>query len=460
MDFNITTLTDSYKIGHYNMYLEGTQVVHSYFESRKGARFNNTVFFGLQYLLKEYLYGVQVTKEKIAKGKYLIGKHLGPNVFNEAGWNYILNNHGGKLPVLIKAVPEGCPVPTNNVLMNIENTDEKCYWLTNYLETLLNHVWASSTVATLSREIKILCKHYLDVTSNKPEALNFMLHDFGYRGVSSVESAGICGAAHLVNFMGTDTIRAIEYAMEYYASDVCAYSVPATEHSIMTSLGPQGEMELVGHLLDNYPEGILSIVIDSYDYEEFIKETYKRYGTKILHRKYGKVVFRPDSGEPVSTTLRVLDLVGEYYGTQTNIYNYKVLNSHVGVLWGDGIEYLGVRDILHAMKETNWSAENIVFGMGGGLLQKINRDVQRFAFKCSAQKRNGVWYDIYKKPQDISKMSKKGRLGLLRSPTLSGFNFITKPDVSPSENFMVDVFRNGEILKEYTFSEVRTNAKL
>lgn len=459
MDFNITTLTDSYKIGHYKMYPKGTQVVHSYFESRKGARFNNTVFFGLQYLLKEYLQGVQVTKEKIEEGKYLIDRHLGPGVFNEAGWNHILDVHGGMLPVWIKAVPEGTPIPTDNVLMTVENSDKECWWLTNFLETLLSHVWASSTVATLSREIKIVCKHYLEQTSTNIEALNFMLHDFGYRGVSSVESAGICGAAHLVNFMGTDTIRAIEYAMDYYNSDVCAFSVPATEHSIMTSLGPQGEMDLVGDLLNNYPKGILSIVIDSYDYEEFIKETHKRYGSQIFNRD-GKVVFRPDSGEPVSTTLRVQDLVGECFGSYANGKGYRVLNGHVGTLWGDGIEYLDVRNILHAMKEAGWSAENIVFGMGAGLLQKVNRDVQRFAFKCSAQKRNGEWYDIYKKPRDVSKMSKKGRLGLRRIMGSHGAGFITEPNVLPIDDFMEDVFFNGEIIKEYDFSEVRENARL
>jgi len=460
MKFNITTLTDSYKIGHYNMYPEGTEKVYSYFESRKGAKFNKTVFFGLQYLIKEYLQGAQVTSEKIEQGKALMDVHLGPGAFNLEGWTHILNEHDGRLPILIKAVPEGLPIPTNNVLMTVENIDPKCWWLTNYLETLLSHVWSSSTVATLSREIKIMCKHYLEETSDNIDGLDFMLHDFGFRGVSSVESAGIEGAGHLINFKGTDTIRAIEYAMEYYNSDVCAFSVPATEHSIMTSLGPYGERQLFLDLLNKYPTGILSVVIDSYDYERFIKEITPNYKSKILNRD-GKVVFRPDSGDPTTTTLRVLELLDNVFGSSENSKGYKVLNPKVGMLWGDGIDYMGIRNILHAMKAAGWSASNIVFGMGGGLLQKINRDDQRFAFKCSAQYRNNEWIDIYKKPKDISKMSKKGRQYLYRVEGSHGlvYNTTNVFDFN-NDDILRTVFNYGNIIQDYNFEEVRKRARI
>ena len=442
-------------MGHYGMYPDGITNVYSYFESRSGAKFNATVFFGLQYLIKKNLLGQVVTKEKIKMGKELIDQHLGPGIFNEKGWNYILNNFDGKLPVRIKAVPEGMAIPTNNVIMTVENTDPNCFWLTNHLETLLTHVWSSSTCATLSREIKILFKYYLDLTaSSNFQGIDFMLHDFGYRGVSSVESAGIEGAGHLVNFKGTDTIRGIETAIKYYHSDVCGYSVPATEHSIMTSRGQEGEKELLKDLCKKYNSGILSIVIDSYDFENFISEVSKSCKEEILNRN-GKTVFRPDSGEPVSTTILVLELLKSIFGCQVNDKGYKVLNEKIGVLWGDGIDYLGIRNILHAMKAAAWSAENIVFGMGGGLLQKINRDDQRFAFKCSAQCVNGEWREIFKKPKDISKMSKKGRFSLNKE----GENYITVKE-GTGVDILETVFENGELLIDRTFEEIRRNAAI
>jgi len=462
MDFNITTLSDSYKIGHYNMYPEGTEGVYSYFECRKGAKFNKTLFFGLQYLIKEYLEGHPVTREKIDEGKALIDQHLGPNAFNLEGWEYILNEHNGRLPIRIMAVPEGLSIPTNNVLMTVENTDPKCYWLTNFLETLLTHVWASSTVATLSREVKKMCKYYLESTSDVMDGLNFMLHDFGFRGVSSVESAGICGAGHLINFQGTDTIRAIEYAMKYYGSGVCAFSVPATEHSIMTSYGqsPGLELNLLNDLIDKYPTGILSVVIDSYDDERFITYVAKEASQKILARD-GKIVFRPDSGDPVTTTIRILDLLDSIFDTSINSKGYKVLNPKIGILWGDGIDYMGIRNILHAMKESNWSSENIVFGMGGGLLQKVNRDTQRFAFKCSAQKRGGKWVDIWKKPKDVSKMSKRGIQYLYRKTGSRGIEYLTTNRLKTDrQNVLQTVFENGDLVKEYNFEQIRQNATI
>ncbi len=460
MEHNICTLTDSYKIGHYNMYPKDTEIVYSYFESRKGAKFNKTLFFGLQYLIKEYLTGVQVTREKIDDAKAMMDVHLGPGSFNIEGWDYILEKYKGLLPVKIKAVPEGLSIPTNNVLMTVRNTDPRVGWLTNYLETFLTHVWSSSTVATLSREVKILCKHYLETTSTNMDGLDFMLHDFGFRGISSIESAGICGAGHLINFQGTDTIRAIEFAKEYYDSGVCAFSVPATEHSIMTSLGPDEEHKVVKQLIKDYPTGILSVVIDSYDYERFIDQIAFNNRMDIISRE-GKFVFRPDSGEPVPTTLRVFELLDKVFGSTTNDKGYKVLHPKVGVLWGDGIDYMGIRNILHAITADGWSAENIVFGMGGGLLQKVNRDTQRFAFKCSAQKRSGTWYDIFKKPKDISKMSKKGKQYLYAVKGAHGTSYTTTNVKDPNKkNILETVFENGKLVKEFTFDEVRENASI
>lgn len=441
MNKNICLMSDSYKMGHYNMYPDGTTKVYSYFESRDGAMFDETVFFGLQYLLKEYLVGQVVTRKKIDEAEMYINAHLGLGIFNRKGWKYILDKYQGWLPVRIKAVDEGTVVPVSNVMMTVENLDPKCFWLTNYLETLLTHVWSSSTVATLSREIKKMLTGYFIQTSDSMDLLDFYLHDFGYRGVSSYESAGIGGAGHLVNFKGTDTIAAIQCTVDYYSADLktCAFSVPATEHSIMTSLGKDQDIEILGQLLDKYSSGLLSVVIDSYDYREFIKEAAKRYKDKILNRE-GKVVFRPDSGDPVTVSREVFELLYDKFGGSINSKGFRVLVPQVGMLWGDGIGIEDIRSILGDFMVHGISAENIVFGMGSGLLQKINRDMQRFAFKCSYQERNGKGYDIFKDPIDKSKMSKRGRFDDNKS--------------------LKTVMEYGYLLNEQYFEDIRERARI
>jgi len=459
MSNNIITKTDSYKVAHWDMYPVGTEYVYSYFESRKGAMFDETVFFGLQGLLKNYFTGVVVTKEKIDAAEHLFRAHFGSTkIFNRAGWEYILNTCGGKLPIEILAVPEGTPVTVNNVLMTVVNTDPKVPWLTNYVETLLTHVWASSTVGTLSREVKKRYKHFLDITSENNAGIDFMLHDFGYRGVTSDESAGFTGAAHLINFKGTDTLAAMEYALEFYGADLSnlAFSVPATEHSIMTSLGREGEWEVVRQLLNNYPTGVISVVSDSYDIYNFVDKILGiQFKDRILSRD-GVFVVRPDSGDPEEVVTRLIKIMGDRFGYTVNRKGYKVLNPKVRLIWGDGIDIRGIQNVLGAMMVNGWSAENILFGMGGGLLQKINRDTQRFAFKSCAQCRDGTWHDIWKDPIDKSKMSKKGKLKLIM--TDNGFETVSIN--TPGNDILLPVYKNGELLIDYTFDRVRNNAVL
>lgn len=460
MNKNIITLTDSYKMTHWQQYPRDTEVVYSYFEARTGATFNKTVFFGLQYLLKQYLTGCVVTPDFIESAAALTKAHFGADKhFNREMWEHIWKAHKGYLPVRIRAVAEGTPVPINNVLMTVENTDPKCFALTNHLETLLSHVWGPSTVATLSYEVKKMLDFYLTETADDKNGLPFGLHDFGFRGVNQVEAAGIAGAGHLINFMGTDTVIAMETAAQYYGAvwDGLAYSVPATEHSVMTSLGEEGEKELIYRLLDTYPTGILAMVIDSYDYRKFIEKA-AAFKDIILARN-GKIVFRPDSGEPTSTTLDVLNLLEKHFGATVNSKGYKQLNSKVGMLWGDGLDYQSIRSILFTMKNNEWATSNIVFGMGGGLLQKINRDTQRFAFKCSAMKCSGHWRDVFKKPLDTSKVSKKGRLELVMTKD-GTYHTVREGEEhdQTSSNLLVPVFENGKLLKDWTFAEVRKNS--
>ena len=270
---NICLLTDSYKITHHYFYPKGTKKIYSYLESRVGAEFNKTIFYGLQYIIKKYLKGKVVSQEKIDEADNLMRTHLGEGIFNREGWQYILDEFDGMLPIEIKAVPEGTPVDVGNVLMTVENTDDKCYWLVNYLESLLLQVWYPSTIATLSAEVRKLANFYLDVTGSDKSNLDFMLHDFGYRGATSTESSMLCGSAHLLSFSGTDTIPALTIPENYYNdSEVYGFSVQATEHSVMTSLGQDGEIQQALNVIENAKNGILSMVIDSYDYRNFLRQ--------------------------------------------------------------------------------------------------------------------------------------------------------------------------------------------
>jgi nicotinamide phosphoribosyltransferase len=457
MENNIITLTDSYKLFHHNMLPMGTIGLYSYFEARSGATYNKTVWWSLQSILMKHLVGQVVTKEKIEHARALMIGHTGSDDnFNADMWYHILENHGGKLPLRIKAVDEGTPVDINNVLMTVENLDDKCSALTNYVESLLTHVWSGSTTASLSYEIFKLIKHYNEATSDDPSGLKYALHDFGFRGVSSVESAGRQGSGHALTFMGSDTISALEFLYDYYDSgfiDVL-HGIPATEHSIMTAMGPLGEIVVFKNLLQKYPTGLLACVIDSYDYRKFISEYALELKYIILARD-GKLIFRPDSGDPDSVTIDCLNRLGEVFGYTVNSKGFKVLNPKVGLIWGDGIDYNGIRSILYTMRNQGWSSDNIAFGCGGGLLQKVNRDTQRFAFKCSAQFRAGDWIDIYKSPLDASKASKRGRLKLIQNKMTGKYSTVGEDEAG--EDCMHVVYENGEMKRLITFQQARMN---
>lgn len=462
---NLILATDSYKLGHWNQYPQDTEGVYSYFESRPGATFPYTVFFGLQSILKRYLTG-RVTYEDLSAAFELSQAHFGRKLFNYHGWEHIIDKHDGLLPLRIKAVPEGAVVPTGNVLMTVENTCPKCFWLTNAVESLLTHVWYPSTVATLSRTTKEMYASYLDRTADSQDGIQFMLHDFGYRGASSHESAAIGGAAHLVNFVGTDTLPAMLLAMEDYQADLStlAFSVPATEHSVMTAKGREGEYEVVDQLLDNNPEGILSVVADSYDIYEFVKQVGSTFKDRILARD-GVFVVRPDSitqlhPHPEDLVEWILKQLYADFGGELNAKGFWVLNPKVRVLWGDGIDQAGIDKILGRITLAGFSAENLVFGMGGGLLQKVNRDTQRFAFKASAIKRGGEWHDVQKQPLDTSKSSKKGRLKLVcTTPSQNAWTTISE-DAGWGKDRLQTVFEDGKLVNETTFDEVRERAAL
>jgi nicotinamide phosphoribosyltransferase len=467
---NLILLADAYKYSHHKLYHPGTTKIYSYLESR-GGKFDEVVFYGLQYYLKEYLEGQAFTKEDVDEAEPVLEQVFGrKDVFDRRIFDYILKEHGGKLPVRIKAVREGSAVPVNNVMMTIENTDPKCFWLTNFLETLLMQVWYPITVATLSREIKKVVAQYFEETASPgaEAGVDFILNDFGFRGVSSVESGGLGGSAHLVNFNGSDTIMGSVFARRYYNTDkIHGMSIPATEHSICTLLGEQKEVDVFRHVLKTFPDGIVACVSDSFNIfracEQYWGEELKG---KILERD-GTLVIRPDSGDPAMTLVKLFGILFEKFGFKINEKGYKVLPAKVRVIQGDGINYESIRHIYASLKSNNISAENLVLGMGGALLQKVDRDTQKFALKCSYAEIDGKGTDVKKSPLELNekgeimksfKQSKAGRLKLIKED--GNFKTVGTNEYPDAEDELKTVFENGKIVNEITFEEVRKNARI
>jgi nicotinamide phosphoribosyltransferase len=454
---NLVLQTDSYKFTHWKQYPPGTQFVYSYLESR-GGMFHQTLFFGLQYYLREYLSGSVVTEDDVREAREFVDQHIAPGLFNLDGWMHIVREHGGKLPVVIKAVPEGSLVDVLNVLMTIENTDPECYWLPNYLETLLLKVWYPITVGTLSHAIRDVFLAALE-RSGDPGLIDFKLHDFGYRGVSSEETAGIGAAAHLINFKGTDTVAGIRFLQHYYDSkEMEGFSIPAAEHSTITSWGRENEVRAYDNMLTQFPSGLVAVVSDSYNvYEACEKLWGEVLRDKVLKRE-GTLVVRPDSGYPRDVVIKVLEILGDKFGYQTNPKGYRVLNPKVRVIQGDGVNYWTIQDTLTAMARAGWSADNITFGMGGALLQQLNRDTQKFAFKTSAVTINGEDRKVYKDPvEGHDKVSKRGRLALRRINGKWSTEVVSREKTNP-QDVLKTVFKDGEMLVTQTAGEIRKRA--
>lgn len=416
LEENLLLDTDSYKAGHYLQYPPGTDSMFSYIESR-GGKYPHTVFFGLQYILKRYL-SKPITVEMVEEANDFFEEHGEP--FNYEGWMYIAKDLNGKLPIRIRALPEGSIVPTHNMLVSVESTDPKAFWVVSYLETMLLRIWYPITVATQSNTIRSTIAKYLNETSTNPlnEELAFKLHDFGSRGVSSSESAGIGGLAHLVNFFGSDTVQGVVYGNRYYNSKMAGYSIPASEHSSITSWGKSREVEAYRNMLKQFakPGALVACVSDSYDLFNACENLWGEELKAEIINSGATLVVRPDSGDPATVVLKTLQILDSKFGSTVNAKGFKVLN-HVRVIQGDGINQESIEEILGLAKKHGFSATNIAFGMGGALLQQVNRDTQKFAMKCSSVTIDGEHVDVFKDPvTDNGKRSKPGRLDVVLVP--------------------------------------------
>ena len=452
--------TDSYKTSHWLQYPGGTQTVFSYIEAR-GGTLPYTVFFGLQALLKEY-FTRPVTADDVALAAEVCAAHGVP--FNREGWLHIVNAHAGRLPLRIRAVAEGTVVPVNHALVTVENTDPACFWLTSYVETALLRVWYPTTVATHSHATRRLIADAL-ARSGSPEGLAFKLHDFGARGVSSLESAMLGGMAHLVNFQGTDTMTALLGARAYYGEPMAGFSIPAAEHSTITAWGRDGELDAYRNMLRQFgtPGALLAVVSDSYDLDAAVTRLWGGALREEVIASGATVVIRPDSGDPVTIVLRTVQALDVAFGSDVNAKGYRVLR-HVRVIQGDGITRQSIAAILDALEAAGYSADNVAFGQGGALLQQVNRDTLGFAMKASAVQVGGEWRDVFKAPvTDPAKRSKAGRLTLMRQGDVFATVRLDSPGclearAAGATELLRTVYEDGRLLVDDSFAAIRARA--
>lgn len=456
-DRNIILNADSYKASHYLQYPPGTTQVSSYIEAR-GGQFKEAVFFGLQMFIKEYL-TKPITNADVDEAKEVFEAHGVP--FNEEGWRYIVDKYEGFLPIEIQAIPEGTVIPVKNAMVQVINTDPNCAWLTSYVETaLLRAVWYPTTVATVSWNCRQVIQRYMDETSDSGEDIGFKLHDFGARGATSEEAASLGGAAHLVNFLGTDTLSGIMSARRFYGAQMAGFSIPAAEHSTITAWGQGMEREAYANMLDQFagPGKLVAVVSDSYDLWNAIDNIWGDELRAQVEATGGTLVVRPDSGDPVAIVTETIERLMRRFDCIVNSKGYRVLPEYIRVIQGDGISQQTIEAILEAMKQRKQSADNIAFGMGGELLQKVNRDTMKFAMKASAAKVEGIWRDVYKDPvTDKGKRSKKGRLAVIYNEQ-GNAKTVREQDLGQRVNILKTVFKNGKVVREYNFDQVRANA--
>ena len=457
--YNLILDVDSYKVTHFNQYPQNTKKLYAYIEARN-LNSEELIFFGLQAFVKKYLLN-PITQDDIDEAEKFLLSHIG--VFNRDDWEYILNEHGGFLPIEIKSLDEGTVTNKKIPLLDITNTDEKVPWLVTYIETaLLRSLWYPSSVATISREIKKIIFRYLDDTcTNFDDQLPFKLHDFGARGVSSYESSRIGGAAHLLNFLGSDTVEGAMFLKDYYDGTDISYSIPASEHSTITAWGKDNENKAHENIINQFLlEGkVIASVIDSYDtFETASKTISSELKEKIINSK-GTFVVRPDSGKLPDTIIELLNTLSseENFGYTLNSKGYKELPSYIRVIQGDGVDKNSIEDILISMKENNYSAANITFGMGGALLQKLDRDTYSFAMKVSAIHDGNTWKDVYKEPSnDKTKNSRRGRFAIVQNDELE----VVDLEKLNQTNLLKTRYKDGKLYNETDLKVIRNKVEI
>ncbi len=460
MKFNPTIATDAYKITHWLQRPDNMTRFYNYGEPRKGGQHDEVLFFGLQYIIKEYFMR-KVTTEDIEEGYQHSKSCFGfDHYFPKAIWEKVRDL--GYFPIRIKAVKEGNVIPTSNVFFTMEATEPWFAPMISHFEDWLMWNWYSCGVATRTFNIKKGLIPSFNKSSDAP-FLGYAVNDFGYRGATFNEGACIGGAAHLIMFDGTDNLHARKLIQDYYGGITFGGSVWATEHSVATVWGPEeGEYDYIkAQLTRSHPDAIVSIVIDSYDADNFIKKVVSREDVKsLIINRPGRVVFRPDSGDPLVNVCKYSEMLGNIFGYHINDKGYKVLNHNVGLIQGDGMNENSIPQIYEEYIKTGWSADNIITGSGGGLLEEgLTRDTDRWAIKVSYVEIHGKPINVQKSPKtDMTKSSKAGILKLHKAAKSYSTIESAKEKFGVNNGYTDElelVFENGILYRDQTFKEIR-----
>jgi len=452
----VPLMVDSYKFGHFKLYPAATNAMFAYTEPRTQG--DVIVPFGLQMFIKRWLL-TQITPAMVDEAEAFCKGRGDP--FNRAGWDKVVEEYNGFMPIKIRTVPEGTRVPSGNIISSVECDDKDLFWLASYVETMLQRaIWYPTTIASNDYKAWRAIRRFNRESAMTETLVPFTLHDFGGRGVNSHEGAEIGGAAHMVFFMGSDTCEGVRAANHYYNTPMSGFSVVATEHSIQCAYGPFNQREYLTSVLNEYgkPGAIVSIVLDGYDvYREAallcsMKDEIVASGAKI--------VFRPDSGDPLEVIPALLRMQEAAFGATMNQKGFKVINN-VGIIQGDGVDFDAMVKILEKVTEMGFSSDCIVFGSGGALLQKVNRDTFKFAQKTTSIRIGKKWVDLFKDPiTDPGKKSKKGRMTLIHNTTTDEYRTVLVDDPLPLgfEDAMITVYDKGQLLNETTLDEIRARA--
>lgn len=476
--------TDAYKLDHRRQYPDGTEFVYSNLTAR-GTRIpeiDATVFFGLQAYLSQLQQRWQVFFELspaeldgvLSSYDECVTALLGPN---NIGTEHFRQLHAlGHLPLRVRAAEEGTLIPLRVPYLTVENTDSRFFWLTNYLETEMSaQLWQPITSATLAWHNRALLDRRAALSGDE-EAVKFQGHEFAYRGMAGTEAAAASGAGHLISFNGTDTLPAIRYIQQYYPGnegELIGASVPATEHSVMCAGGQDGELATFDRLLELYPAGTLSVVSDTWDLWRVLTEYLPARADAITARD-GKLVIRPDSGDPElilcgdpgapAGTPRhqgVVKLLAATFGTVVNAKGYRELDPHVGAIYGDSITYERADSITRNLMDQGFASTAVVFGFGSYTYQYQTRDTFKMAVKATWVQVTGQGRDILKDPitDDGSKKSATGRLAVHRRADGCPDLIQHADPEQEAGSLLQTVFEDGKPLRVQSFVEVRANLR-
>ena len=481
---NPLLLTDGYKVDHRRQYPNKTTLVYSNWTPRKSRieGIEEVIFFGLQYFIKKYIIEDFETnffskpKDEVLKAySRRINSYLGEN---SVGIDHIGDLHDlGYIPMVFKALPEGSSVPIKVPMFTMYNTLPEFFWLTNYFETLISTtVWLPCNSATIAYQYRQILDKYAAETSSIPEFVDWQGHDFSMRGMAALEAALISGAGHLLSFTGTDTIPAIDFLESYYNAnsdeELIGGSVAATEHSVMSMGTNSAEQETFKRLITEvYPKGIVSVVSDTWDLWKVLSEYIPNLKNEILSRD-GKLVIRPDSGDPVKIICGdpdateplakkgVVQLLWDTFGGTVNEKGYKELDSHVGAIYGDSITLDRAVSICEGLKKNGFASTNVVLGIGSFTYQYNTRDTFGFAMKATYGEVDGVGRDIYKDPitDDGTKKSARGLIKIVKEN--GTFKLIDKVSwEEEKQGELKEVFRNGKLLVDQSLKEIRSRVR-